>query len=362
MSCSSARLDRILSHGNKGRAMRISIIIVTFNNASDIVPCLKSVFAQITPDDEVLVVDNTSCDGTAELVEQHYPSVRLLRNANTGYAGGNNFGATHAYGETLVFLNPDTFVYAGAIDALAAALDRPGVGMSTACLVLMHDQQRINTTGNTVHYTGLTYCRGANQSRLTFVAEKTTDSVSGAAFAIRRDLFCEHRGFDEHFFMYVEDTDLSWRIRLAGLECVYVSEAVVAHRYQFGYTPSKAFYLDRNRHWMLLKNLSAASYRRLIPGLCIAEIVTWGFLLLKGPHFWGVKFRVYRWLWCEWRSVRAKYRVVRELQQIPDWTLLRGSTHRLDFGQITHRTLAWLAGSTFHPAFRVAQLLVRGEQ
>lgn len=338
--------------------MRASVIVVSYNSRPDLPACLDSILGQLTAEDELIVVDNGSTDGSADLVAARYPEVRLIRSSNAGYAGGNNRGAQAAQGEYLVILNPDTALLPGAIDALIGPLAAAEIGLTTACIVFMDRPNIVNTCGNTVQFTGLTYCRGAGQPRSGYTTAAEVDAVSGAAFAIRRSLFDELGGFDEQFFMYVEDTDLSWRARSAGYRCLYVPGAIVKHAYQPGYSPNKAFHLDRNRHLMLLKNLERGTYLRMLPGLLLSEVVTTGFLALNGPRYWGVKWRVYRWLFTERRSIRAARRAVQARRAHSDREIIGRMTYRLEFGQLANRTLARMAELVFHPAFWIARRLV----
>jgi GT2 family glycosyltransferase len=344
--------------------MRASVIVVSYNSRADLELCIESILRELSSQDELIVVDNGSTDGSADLVAERFAGVRLIRGANTGYAGGNNCGAAAAKGDFLVFLNPDTALQPGALAALLAPLEdsRAEIGLTTAQIVHMRRPEVINTCGNTMHYTGLTYCRGAGRSRSEYAVSAEVDAVSGAAFALRRALFAELGGFDEQFFMYVEDTDLSWRARLAGYRCLYVAEAVVAHDYRPSYSPTKAFYLDRNRHLMLLKNLRRATYVRMLPGLLLGEAVTAGFLLLKGPRYWGVKPRVYGWLWTHRRAIRAAHRRAQSYRRTSDRELVGRMTYRLDFGQLAGRAMSRLAALAFHPAFWAARLLFAGGQ
>ncbi len=338
--------------------MRASIIIVTYNSRDYLKPCLDSVLAELAAADEVIVVDNASTDGSAEFVAEQYPEVRLIRNENTGYAGGNNRGAEIASGDYLVFLNPDTIVMPGALSALVASLTTSQeYALSTACIVFMDRPEVINTCGNTIHYTGLTYCRGAGRPVGDYAMPAEVDAVSGAAFAIRREVFEQLGGFDERFFMYVEDTDLSLRARLAGYRCLYVPDAVVKHDYRPAYSPNKAFYLERNRHLMLLKNLSRRTCLQLLPGLALSEVVTGGYLLLKGPGYWGTKLRAYRWLWQHRGTILGESQRVQILRQGNDRDVIGQMTHRLEFNQLANRRLSRAAELMFHPAFWVARRL-----
>ncbi len=333
--------------------MRASVVVVSYNSRSYLGACLASLQSDLGPDDELIVIDNGSTDGSAELVAQQFPDARLIRAENTGYAGGNNRGAAIACGDYLVFINPDTVVQAGAIDALVAPLAKGGeVALTTARITLLSQPEIVNACGNTVHYTGLAYCRGAGRPAAEYAASAEVDAVSGAAFAIRRSVFEELGGFDEQFFMYVEDTDLSLRARLAGYRCWYTAEARVLHDYRPSYTPQKAFYLDRNRHLMLLKNLSRATYARLMPGLLVSEVVTWGFLILRG--YWGVKPRVYAALWRNRRSLSDAQRSHSRRSE----ALVGRLAYRLEFGQLAGRAASTMAAALFHPAFWLAQRAV----
>ncbi|KPL91497.1 glycosyltransferase, partial [Herpetosiphon geysericola] len=166
--------------------MEASIIIVSYNSHDDLIECLDSVLRECHDHTryEIIVVDNDSHDASRTLIRHAYPMVQLLENTNTGYAGGNNYGATVAQGDYLIFLNPDTIVMPGAITALVTPLSNdPTIGLTTGCLVHHRHPQQINTCGNHMHYTGLTYCRGANQPRTQYAMSCTVDAVSGAACA-----------------------------------------------------------------------------------------------------------------------------------------------------------------------------------
>jgi hypothetical protein len=113
---------------------------------------------------------------------------------------------------------------------------------------------------------------------------------------------------------------------------------------------------------MLLKNLSRVTYLRMLPGLLLGEVVTGGFLLLKGPRYWGVKPRVYHWLWAHRPAIRAAHRRVQSHRRAADRELVGRLAYRLDFGQLAGRTISRMAALAFHPAFGAARLLFAGGQ
>ena len=340
-------------------APRASVIIVNYNGREYLEECLRSLLNKDRRDYEVILVDNASTDGSAEYVEQVFPEVLVIRNeANQGFAQGNNVGARWAKGEYLAFLNPDTVVEPGWLEALIAALDTdPQAGLATSKILLLADPRRINTCGNDVHYTGLTLCRGMGMDYSTLTKPIEVNAVSGAAFVIRKDVFGALGGFDEAFFLYMEDTDLSWRARLAGYRCIYVPSSVVYHDYTLRFGPEKTFYQERNRYLMLLKGLRWPTLLFLLPTLLLAEVVTWGFVLLQERRRLANKLRAYAWIVKHWGEIVESRRQVQTMRRVRDRDLIARCTYRLAYEQTGSGLIARLAHLVFDPLFFVLHRL-----
>ncbi len=344
---------------------RATVIIVNYNSLRYLEPCLSSLLASLGPADEVLLIDNASTDGSVSYVERAFPQVELIRSAeNRGFGWAANLTAQRARGRILAFLNPDTAVAADWLDRLAEVIDsHPHAGLATSKILLAQDPRHINTCGNEVHFTGLTLCRGVQQEGTQFGVLEEVSAVSGAAFAIRRGLFQALGGFDESFFMYMEDTDLSWRARLAGYTCLYVPQSVVYHDYTLRFGPRKIFYQERNRYLMLLKCLRWPSILVLLPALMLGEAVTWGFALLRDRRHLMNKLQAYAWILRHHRHWLRSRREVQALRVVPDHVLIAQSVYRLDFRQTGGGAVAFLAQAVFDPLFfvlyRLARVLIR---
>jgi GT2 family glycosyltransferase len=346
-------------------SLRVSIIIVNYNAKEKLVRCLESVLRSSEPDCEVIVVDNNSSDGIADLIETYFRDVRLIRSqTNLGFGAGNNLAAREAHGEYFVFLNPDTLVQQGWLEALLAPFDSdPRVGLVTSKILLADEPERINTCGNAVHFTGLTLCRGLGQPREAFNKMEEVDAVSGAAFAIRYELFAALQGFEEDAFLYMEDTDLSWRARLMGWRCVYAPDSVALHHYNLRIGPEKVFYQERNRYLMLLKTLRWRTMLILLPAQLLTEVMTWGFVLYNDRAHFKNKLRAYVWIINNWSDIMRKRKGVQEQRCVRDRELLRHTTFNLDFNQAASGMIGNLAGFVFNPLFwllrAVAVMVVR---
>ena len=339
----------------------ISVIIVACNNLADLERCLPSLELSCGGNVEIIVVDNASEDGTPEWVSENFPAIRLLRNqGNPGFGGGNNQGARLARGEYLAFLNPDTTVEAGWLEALVAVLRRdPQIGLATSRIMLMQNPERINTCGNDIHLSGITMCRGYGRPAGAYSAPADVAAVSGAAFAMQRALYEQLCGFDESFFMYMEDTDLSIRARLSGYRNVYVPGSVVYHRYTLRLGPRKTFYQERNRYLMLLKSLGWTTLLLLAPVFLLAEVMTWGFVLLREPKHWRNKVHAYGWVCLHWAEIRAERSTVQSRRVLSDPEVLTSFQTKIDFEQLNMNWAGRAARSVFNPLFGLYGFFVK---
>ena len=342
---------------------RASILIITYNSAAYIERCLVALRASVAADCEVVVIDNASADGSADIIARDFPDVRLVRNStNTGFAAAMNQAVARAGGRYVVGLNPDTIAQVGWLDALLAPLADPTVGISTAKIVMMANTQRINACGNTMHYTGITTCRGLDRPATApeLAAPADVSAASGACFALRRDLWHELGGFDDTFFTYLEDTDLSLKARLAGYRIVYVPDAIVQHDYTNRFSPRKLYYLERNRLTMLLRVYSLRTLITILPALILASLVTWGYALLHGRASIMALLRAYGWLLIHISDIQRARRRTQALRRVSDAALFAAMPAALDIGQLAPAPAARFSRAVFDPVFRVCARAVTG--
>jgi GT2 family glycosyltransferase len=270
------------------------------------------------PDAEVIVVDNAGSDGAAA----DRFGVRLVEpGRNLGFAGGCNRGAAEATGHVLVFLNPDTVVDPGALTRLAKTLQDRSIGIAMARLRLLDRPELLNSGGTVLHVSGLAwagrYGEPANELRdLEDVA-----APSGAAMAIRLELFRELGGFTDELFMYFEDTELGWRTHLHGLRVVVDPGADVYHDYEFGRNPGKIELLERNREIFVLTGYSPRLLLALSPVLVATELAM---LLVAAKQQW-LGGKLGGWWWCMRHAgwLRRHRRETQGLRRFQDRDLVR---------------------------------------
>ena len=252
----------------------LAVVVVCHDSAGEVGVTLTALGRQLRDRDEVVVVDNASRDGTAGVVRDSAPWATVVESAeNLGFAGGCHIGVRRSSAPLVLLLNPDAAPAPGCLDALrACAAERPGWGAWQA-LVTMAGGELVNTAGNVVHYLGFGWAGDLGRP----VADvdprpREVGFCSGAALVVRRDAWDAVGGFDERYFMYGEDLDLSLRLRLAGWGVGIEPRARVAHDYDFAKGDYKWFYLERNRWWTLVGAYPARLLALLAPGLLAFEV------------------------------------------------------------------------------------------
>ena len=255
------------------------MVIPTLAADSRLLECVQSLSRQTKPDFEVVIVDNSGRglvrrNGTA-------PGARVIENPrNAGFGAAVNQGFRASTSPYVATLNDDAVAHPEWLAALVGALEaRPDAGMC-ASQVRLFGEPRLDSAGMLVARDGSSKQRGHGRLPEDFPVPEEVLLPSGSAALYRRSMLEDIGGFDDAFFLYCEDTDLGLRARWAGWKCLYVPQAVVEHHYSHSAgraSPVKAYYVERNRLFVLVKNfpgrmLLAAPVRR--PGaIPVARLV-----------------------------------------------------------------------------------------
>jgi GT2 family glycosyltransferase len=223
--------------------LKTSVVIVTWNSASDIRDCLDSMSS--SGNLEVIVVDNASTDSTAAIL-QTYRGIKVIRNgSNRGYAHANNQGILQASGEYILLLNPDARIEPGSLELLTGFLDRtPRAGAVAPRLVYPDGRTQYSIrslpTPSTVVWEVLglarlfpRHQRIGSWRMMWFDYEKPSEveQPMASCLLIRRSVLQELDGLDEDFPMFFNDVDLSYRMRDAGWKTWYLPTACAVHKH-----------------------------------------------------------------------------------------------------------------------------------
>lgn len=268
---------------------RAAVVIVNLNGGELIERALTALDRQTVIPHRVIVVDNASTDGSVDGIEARHGRVEVVRlERNVGFAAGNNLAVRMADDcEWVALLNPDAFPEPGWLEAmLQAARDEPVYTFFGACLVRATAPGELDGTGDVYHASGLAWRRQHGRPvALAPAAAEEIFSPCAAAAMYRRDAFLGVGGFDERFFCYFEDSDLAFRLRLAGHRCLYVPGAVV-HHVGSALTGRESDFTIYNSHrnmvWAYVKNMPGSLFWRYLPQHLVVNLLTVVWYSIRG--------------------------------------------------------------------------------
>jgi len=258
----------------------VAVVIVNWNSGQLLQSCLAALGRQTRRPDQVVVVDNGSSDGSADGLEEAWPTVEVVRvGANLGFAAANNRAVEALRTQWVALLNPDTVAESEWLEALIrAAAAHPEFSMFASRLILAADPTRLDGAGDLYYTNGLAARRDHRRpaAAAALQAEEVFSACAAAALYEVRD-FQAQGGFDETYFCYFEDVDLAFRLRLAGHRCLYVPDAIVRHVGSAVSGARSAFTLyhgHRNLVWTFFKNMPIGLLIRYLPEHLLLNLVS----------------------------------------------------------------------------------------
>jgi GT2 family glycosyltransferase len=302
---------------------------------------------------ETIVVDNASTDGGRELVAVEFPEVRLLPQArNLGFAAGCNVGiraAREGGAAWVLLLNQDAIVQEATVSALAAFLEA-NPRAAAVQPALFRDDGLVNSLGNPVHYLGFSTAGGNGLSvdqaehdpSLPWLRDGRWRTVgvvipafTGAAVMVRTAALDDVGLFEEELFLYHEDLELGMRLRRAGWTLHLLGSVRAVHHYEFSRNLRKWYFLERNRHWILLAHYRTRSLAVLAAPLVAVEVAVWA--MAFRDRWASQKWQSYQY----WRRpgtvdhLRRRRRQMAARGGLSDRELLRAASGQLVATEVT---------------------------
>ena len=307
----------------------ITVSIVSYNTRELLQACLRSLKERVDAGEvslEIVVADNGSTDGSIEMMRTEFPAVRLIETGgNIGYGRANNAALADARGRYVFILNSDTEIEPGALGAMRDFLDaHPEAGAAGAQLILpdgsIQPSCAADPTLGSVFWEQTYLYKLFPRNKVTggyamtywdYKTPRAVEQVCGACLMVRRSLYEQIGGFDPHYFMYFEDTDLCYRIRRTGTQIWFLPEAKINHvlggssegswhtraRMIASYNKSRYYFFTRTEGPTRGRLLKVAVL--LGAGL---RVPAWSLLALTGRAGWREQAHIWRSVWRQtWR-------------------------------------------------------------
>ena len=308
----------------------VSINLLTYNGLKFLEPCVNSVLRQSYPNIEFLIIDNNSTDGTPEKIDELLksfsgnlkPKTHKLK-ANMGFAGGHNFGIKRAEGEFIICLNQDAVLTETFVErALKPFHDSEVAAVQGKVMRLKEKKGNDFELNGLIDSTGLVMLKNrriisrgqGEKDRGQYEQAREIFGADGAVPVYRKsaleDVKIKDEYFDEDFFMYKEDVDLAWRLRLAGWKAVYEPKAVAHHfrgagesaaknyfaivRERLKINPFAKYYAFKNQRLMQIKNETPILFLKHLPRILIKEVGSWFYVLAFEKYLLKAIYRLFK--------------------------------------------------------------------
>lgn len=275
---------------------KLSIVVPNWNGSDVIVDCIESINKQTLRPFEVIVVDNGSIDDSVDEIRNKFPHVKLIElEKNIGFAGGVNVGIKASKGDYVFLFNNDAELEKDAIKELISTAIKENSDI-TQCVILTDNGKLIDSVGDEYSNWGLPYPGMRNQpSAKVPNHDKEIFSASGGASLYKKSLFKELGYFDEAFFAYYEDVDISMRAKLLRKKILLSSKAIVHHK--MNYTANKVPGFGRemaikNSHYLYWKNVPFPLSIKILPRFLYCNLRMTMSALAKGYSKYAIKAQV----------------------------------------------------------------------
>lgn len=296
---------------------RVAVILVNYNGGDIIIRCLQALLKQTFTPHRILLVDNASQDDSLSAIEKQFPEVEIIAaERNLGFCAANNLAVKQAQDcPWVALLNPDAFPQPDWLEQLMQAAQKyPECHSFGSTQLRADDESRLDGTGDVYHVSGMSWRRdyGCPASDIPRESDEIFSPCAAAAL-YQREVFLKAGGFDETFFLQLEDVDLGFRLRLMGYRCRHVPTAVVHHMgsaFMGKGSDTSIYYAHRNRVWVYVKNMPGRLFWRYLPQHIGVNICILIGLSLKGHPGSIIK--------ANWHAVKELKRVWRQRRQIQD--------------------------------------------
>lgn len=324
---------------------RVAIILVNYKDYAKkyLEEAWQSLMVQDYPKDKyyIYIVDNASSQESFSYLSNNYSEAKILSREDGNYAAANNLGANTAISDGcdyIVICNMDTVFDKDWLKELVISADKNKEAGIIQSKILLYDKEnkdskKINTLGNNLHFLGfgLVSNYGEDDEKISDYNNKFT-YASGCSLLIKKEVFEKIGGYNEEFYMYHDDVELSLKARLLGYNIILAPKSVLYHKYEFSRSIRMLYYMERNRLMTLFLFYNTKILALIAPAIIISEL---GLLIYSLFNSWLVtKLKVYKYFFSfkNIATIRRERKKIKSLKKISDKELFSFVSANLEFG------------------------------
>ena len=331
--------------------------------------CRDSLREQSYENFNVYVVDNASSEDSRKYIRENYPEATIVPREDGNYAAANNAGIKKAKEDGchyFVIANMDTRFDRDWLSELVAAmkeLDDAGFVQSKMLLYPRNEEEwsrpRINSLGNIMNYLGFGFTSAYRElDREIQGYPEITGYASGCSFITSQEVIDRIGYYDEEYWMYHDDVEMGWRVKLAGYRIYLAPRSIVYHKYEFGRSMRMLYYMERNRYLAMFHYYTCPTLLLLLPAIAAMEA---GMLLYSIPGRWtGVKIKSASYFWrpSTWVKIMKKRKKIRSLRKRKEKDVIKHFEGRVLFQEIENPVLKYVANPVFNIYWQIIKRLV----
>lgn len=246
---------------------KVGIILINFKDYAErfLLPCRDSLRRQDYPAEfiNIYIVDNVSTPETVKYLHDNYPEAKILPRLDGNYSAANNLGFAEAKSDEcdyLVTVNMDTEMSPAWLSELVLALENnPEAGIAQSKILLFPKNEeeknhpKINSLGNVVHFLGFGFTSAYGEADREIEGyPEIKGYASGCSFIIRAEVLDKIGGYNEEYYMYHDDLEISFKVKLAGYKVILAPRSVIYHKYEFSRSTKMIYYMERNRYLTIM--------------------------------------------------------------------------------------------------------------
>jgi len=349
----------------------VGIILVGYQDYANrfLKECWESLEKQSYPAEffQVYLVDNCPLEN-GKYVKENFPRIHYLSRSDGNYTAANNLGAQQAIKdgcEYLVMANMDTVFDRYWLEELVKAIEKKeevGIAQSKVLLYPRSSAEKkepiVNSWGNRLHFLGFGYTEGYKEKDREISGFPEIGYASGCSFIISQKTFWQIKGYDEEYWMYHDDVEISWKVKLLGLKIVLAPRSVVFHKYEFSRSIRMVYYMERNRYLAMFHFYKGKTILLLIPAMLIME---GGMLVFSVIGGWlGAKLKA-DFYFCRpdvWKRIRAKRKFVAKIRKVSDRQITKDFSGKVLFQEIDNPLLKYIGNPFLNFYWKIVKLFI----